>query len=154
MSEPWPMVPLGEVLREERQRVNSLDADGSPLLGVSNEKGLHRSSKPRIGDMSRYFCVKRGWFAYNPMRINVGSVGWAETDALTGVISPDYVVFSCTEKIEPRLLYLFLKGRTGLQAINLETAGSVRERLYFELSVSNPSPPAPVGGAAPHRGAH
>ena len=28
MDAPWPMVPLGEVLREERQRVNSPNANG------------------------------------------------------------------------------------------------------------------------------
>jgi hypothetical protein len=47
MSAGWPMVPLGEVLREERQRVGAIDADGLPLLGVSNITGLHRSSKER-----------------------------------------------------------------------------------------------------------
>lgn len=131
MSEGWRMVPLGEVLVERKERVASPDADGLPLLGVSNKEGLHRSSKERISDMSRYLRVERDWFAYNPMRINVGSIGWAECDAQTGVISPDYVVFSCTDRVLPRLLYLFLRSRAGLKAINLETAGSVRERLYF-----------------------
>jgi restriction endonuclease S subunit len=131
------------MLREQKQRVGSADAEDLPLLGVSNAKGLHRSDMRRISDMSRYLRVERDWFAYNPMRINVGSLGWAETDALTGVISPDYVVFSCTERIEPRLVYLFLKHRRGLQAINSETAGSVRERLYFQsLSrIEIPLPP-------------
>jgi hypothetical protein len=143
MNEPWPLVPLGEVLREERQRIGTPDADALPLLGVSNVGGLHRSSKERIPDMSRYFRVERDWFAYNPMRINVGSVGWAEREDQTGVISPDYVVFSCTEKVLPRLVYLFLKGRPGLDAINLETAGSVRERLYFDAlsRIHFPLPP-------------
>jgi type I restriction enzyme S subunit len=79
------------------------------------------------------------------MRINVGSIGWAETDEQTGIISPDYVVFSCTPKIEPKLVYWFLKHRRGLQAINAETAGSVRERLYFDslgrITFPLPSPP-------------
>jgi restriction endonuclease S subunit len=98
---------------------------------------------PRISDMSRYLRVEQGWFAYNPMRINVGSLGWAEKDDLAGVISPDYVVFSCTERVEPRLVYLFLIGRPGLQAINGETAGSVRERLYFQslTRIKFPLPP-------------
>lgn len=137
------MVPLGELLQEQKKRIGTIDADGLALLGVSNAAGLHQSGLPRILDMSRYLRVERGWFAYNPMRINVGSIGWAETDEQTGVISPDYVVFSCTEKIEPRLVYWFLKHRRGLQAINAETAGSVRERLYFDsLSrISFPLPP-------------
>lgn len=139
----WPMVLLGEVLREQKQRIGTIDASGLPLLGVSNAEGLHHSGMPRISDMSRYLRVERSWFAYNPMRINVGSIGWAESDEQTGVISPDYIVFSCTERIEPRLVYLFLKERRGLQAINAETAGSVRERLYFDslARIEFPLPP-------------
>lgn len=132
MTKPWSMVRLGDVLQEQKARAGSPNADDFPLLGVSNSGGLHRTTKPRIADMSRYLLVKHRWFAYNPMRINVGSVGLAETPDLAGVISPDYVVFSCTDRIEPALLYRFLRSRTGLQAIGLETAGSVRERLYFE----------------------
>jgi type I restriction enzyme, S subunit len=143
MTANWSTVRLGEVLVEEKVRVGSFDADGLPLLGVSNTSGLHRSEKPRIIDMSRYLRVERSWFAYNPMRINVGSIGWAERFDQTGVISPDYVVFSCTERIEPKLLYLFVRSFPGLRAINLETAGSVRERLYFDslARIRYPLPP-------------
>lgn len=145
MTANWSTVRLGEVLVEQKVRVGSFDADGLPLLAVSNTAGLHRSEKPRIIDMSRYLRVERSWFAYNPMRINVGSIGWAERLDQTGVISPDYVVFSCTERIEPKLLYFFLRSHPGLRAINVETAGSVRERLYFEslarIRFSLPPPP-------------
>ena len=132
MSKPWPKVKLGEVLIEQKPRIGTFDADNLPLLGVSNQGGLHRSGLPRISDMSRYLRVEKGWFAYNPMRINVGSIGWAETAEQTGVISPDYVVFSCSERIHPKLVYSFLKHQRGLQEINDATAGSVRERLYFD----------------------
>lgn len=139
----WPLVPLGEVLVEQKERIGTIDADGLPLLGVSNKDGLHRSGMPRIPDMSRYLRVEREWFAYNPMRVNVGSIGWAHSDNLAGVISPDYVVFSCTPKILPQLLYWFLTSGAGLQAINFQTAGSVRERLYFAslARVTLPLPP-------------
>jgi hypothetical protein len=72
MNSSWPQVPLGEVLVEQKGRVGAFDADGLPLLGVSNTEGLHRTEKPRIADMSRYLRVDLRWFAYNPMRINVG----------------------------------------------------------------------------------
>ena len=144
MSKSWPQVPLSDLLIERKVRVGTFDADALPLLGVSNREGLHRTEMPRIADMSRYLRVERFWFAYNPMRINVGSIGWAERTDQTGVISPDYVVFSCTDRIEPTLLYLFLRSAIGLHAINLETAGSLRERLYFDsLSrIKFPLPPA------------
>lgn len=141
----WPMVPLGEVLQEERRRISTVNGDDLPLLGVSNAEGLHRSGLTRISDMSRYFRVERRWFAYNPMRINVGSIGWAKSEYQMGIISPDYVVFSCTEKVLPELVYWFLKHRRGLQAINSETAGSVRERLYFESLARIGIPLPPIG---------
>ena len=140
----WPMVRLGEVLQEQKVRVGSFDADGLSLLGVSNSEGLHRSDKLRIADMSRYLRVEHRWFAYNPMRINVGSIGWAEHSELSGVISPDYVVFSCRGHVEPKLVYWFLKSAVGLEAINLQTAGSVRERLYFDSLAKIQFPLAPL----------
>jgi restriction endonuclease S subunit len=139
----WPLVTLGDILEERKERVGTLDADGLPLLGVSNRVGLHRSEFVRIADMSRYLAVRREWFAYNPMRINVGSIGWAYSEDLTGVISPDYVVFSCTPRVEPELLYLYLTSHPGLQRINFETAGSVRERLYFS-SLARVTMPLPT----------
>ena len=132
MSRSWAQVPLGKVLVQQKIEQGFSTLMAYRFSGVSNTGGLHRTEKPRIADMSRYLRVDHRWFAYNPMRINVGSVGWAERPDQTGVISPDYVVFSCTSQIEPKLLYLFLRSAIGLRAINLETAGSVRERLYFE----------------------
>jgi type I restriction enzyme, S subunit len=144
MNASWPQVPLGELLAEQKVRVGVFDADGLPLLGVINTSGLHRTERPRIADMSRYLRVDHGWFAYNPMRINVGSIGWAERPEQTGVISPDYVVFSCTDHVESKLVYLFLRSTFGLRAINLETAGSVRERLYFDSLARIRFPLAPL----------
>jgi len=139
----WPMVPLAEILSERKERVGTIDADELPLLGVSNKEGLHVSGMPRIPDMSRYLRVEKGWFAYNPMRVNVGSVGWAHSDSLVGAISPDYVVFCCAPMIDPQLLYWFLTSMPGLREINMQTAGSVRERLYFGslARVTMPLPP-------------
>jgi len=108
------LVRLGEVLVEQKGRVGTLDADGLALLGVSNQRGLHRSGMPRISDMSRYLRVEHEWFAYNPMRINVGSLGLAENEEQTGVISPDYVVFSCSDRILPKWAFSFLRHPLGL----------------------------------------
>lgn len=141
----WERVRFGEVLIEQKDRIGSLDADGLALLGVSNQRGLHRSGMPRISDMSRYLRVERDWFAYNPMRINVGSLGLAQSEEQTGVISPDYVVFSCLDRVIPQWVFSYLRHPVGLDAINATTAGSVRERLYFHklAEIEIPLPPLP-----------
>jgi len=126
------VVLLGDVLKEERTRVGSPDGKGLPLLGVSNVDGLHRSTRRGATDKSRYLLVKRNWFAYNPMRINVGSVGLCSSETPEGIVSPDYVVFSCRERVNPEFLHFWLRSPSGLREIAKHTAGSVRERLYFK----------------------
>lgn len=67
------------------------------VLSVTNSQGFvlpERMFAHRIAsnDLSNYKIVQRGQYAYNPSRINVGSI--ARLDRWTeGVISPMYVVF-------------------------------------------------------------
>ncbi len=124
-------VKLGSVLREEKTKIGKTDGGGLDLIGVSNEFGLHVSRAQRIADLSRYKIIKTGWLAYNPMRVNVGSIGIAKGPEHEGIVSPDYVVFSCTEKILPDYLLFFLKSDLGLEAINKNASGAVRKRLYY-----------------------
>jgi len=125
-------VPLGKLLIEQKERIGTVNAGGLALLGVNNKVGLHRSTNNKIKDLSNYKIVQTNWFAYNPMRINVGSLGLALTEEQVGVISPDYVVFSCGENLSPDYLNRFLKSSTGMTKIRKNTTGTVRERLYFK----------------------
>src|SRR5690606_16659398 len=61
-----------------------------------------------------------------------GSIGIADTSEKTGIISPDYVVFSCSDRILPEYFHFFIKSEIGLSEIARNTGGSVRERLYFK----------------------
>lgn len=126
------LVELGKVLVEQRATIGIPNGNDLPLIGVSNQEGLIRSKQERLADVSRYKILRRGWFAYNPMRINVGSIGIADTEEKTGIISPDYVVFSCGDQILPEYFYFFIKSEIGLSEIAKKTGGSVRERLYFK----------------------
>ena len=46
--------------------------------------------------IAKYKVVKRGAFAYNPARVNIGSLGRNEYD-FEGCVSPVYVVFECKD---------------------------------------------------------
>ncbi len=146
-------VSLGSVLKEERNKIGQADGNGLNLIGVSNEYGLHISRAARIENLSRYQIIKKDWFAYNPMRVNVGSIGIALKPEDEGIVSPDYVVFSCTEKILPDYLLFFLKSDIGLEAIEKNASGAVRKRLYFsdlariELNVPSISEQAKMLGS-------
>jgi len=127
-----PVVLLGDVLQEHRDRIGCKEGGAKRILGVSNETGLHESNRSTAKNRERYLCVEESYFAYNPMRINVGSIGLSESPSQTGVISPDYVVFSAEESIYPPFLLRWLKSPEGQKAIRGQTTGSVRERLYFK----------------------
>lgn len=124
-------VKLGSILIEQKESVKSPDGKGMDLIGVSNEIGLHVSRAKRIDDLSRYKLIEMGWFAYNPMRVNVGSIGYVFEQDQIGIVSPDYVVFSCSDKILPEYLLYILKSDEGIEAINKNASGAVRKRLYF-----------------------
>ena len=125
------MAHLGDYIREECHPVGA-ESDKFSLVGVSNEHGLVSSPRETAADnLSRYQRVERDWFAYNPMRVNVGSIGLADDDSKTGITSPDYVVFSCREGLDPRFLLHFLKSDYGLEAIARNCSGAVRKRLYY-----------------------
>jgi type I restriction enzyme S subunit len=124
-------VKLGSILNEEKNTVKTPNGNCLDLIGVSNDIGLHVSRAKRIDDLSRYKFIKKGWFAYNPMRINVGSIGYVFKEEQIGIVSPDYVVFSCSDKILPEYLLYILKSDEGIEAINKNASGAVRKRLYF-----------------------
>ena len=125
------MKKLGDYILEESNPLGSLGAQKLRLIGVSNEHGLHASSLDTSADLARYKQIKKNWFAYNPMRVNVGSIGVADDEDKTGFTSPDYTVFSCRKGLDPHYLLHFLKSDYGLEAIARNCSGAVRKRLYY-----------------------
>jgi len=75
-------------------------------------------------------------FAYNPMRLNIGSIAYCNSKSRTGLVSPDYVVFGCDQnKLDPNFFSYFIKGPLWKQWTTAAGVGSVRVRIYFrELS--------------------
>ncbi len=136
------MARLGDYIREECNPLGAVGAQKLQLIGVSNEHGLHASSRETSPDLSRYQRIEKHWFAYNPMRVNVGSIGLADDESKTGFTSPDYTVFSCREGLDPHYLLHFLKSDYGLEAIARNCTGAVRKRLYYSglASIELPVP--------------
>lgn len=84
--------------------------------------------------------IRNGYLAYNPMRINIGSIGVAVWDEHVGITSPDYVVFKCRRGLIPEYVYHYLRSEAGRHQINQKTKGSVRFRLYYEQLAGIPIP--------------
>jgi type I restriction enzyme S subunit len=103
------------------------------IMAVAKQIGMRPMREETISAIiDRYKVVRPNAFAYNPMRINIGSIAMSSFDSDV-LVSPDYVVFECNEaKLLPG--YLNHLRHTRLWASHFEVAGSggVRIRIYYD----------------------
>ncbi|MGO5029532.1 restriction endonuclease subunit S [Candidatus Agathobaculum pullicola] len=126
-------VPLGNFVAEYSVRNNS--NEDIPVYSVTNSQGFCREyfgKEVASKDKTTYKIVPYGYFAYNPSRINVGSVDWQRCEAQV-IVSPLYNVFSVSDELDRQFLYYFLKSSIGRQMIRAKAAGSVRDNLKLDM---------------------
>lgn len=126
-------VPLGDYITEYSVR-NKSD-ENIPVYSVTNSQGFcteYFDKEVASKDKSTYKIVPRGFFAYNPSRINVGSVDWQRSEERV-IVSPLYNVFSVSEELDKQYLFYFLKSDIGKQMIKAKSSGSVRENLKLDM---------------------
>jgi len=119
----------------EEYSVKNKEDLGYPVYSVTNSQGFCTEyfSKDVSGkDKTKYKIVPYGYFAYNPSRINVGSIDWQGCEENV-IVSPLYVVFKCNEHLLPEYLKIFLRSNQGLRMINNSVSGSVRNNLRFKV---------------------
>jgi type I restriction enzyme M protein len=129
------LVNVGDFIFEQKERVK--DSNNISVWSISNKKGFVLSSEyfdkqVASQDLSNYKLIKPNYFAYNPSRINVGSLAFNNTEK-TGAVSPMYVVFSIKERSDLLAGYLFnlLKSDTLNTVILQLSQGAVRQQLRF-----------------------
>ena len=145
-----PLKKLGTLTAECDERIGLCYTAETRLLGVSTAEGFC-DPKGAIGKQpERYKLVRLGYLAYNPMRINIGSIGVASGTESTGITSPDYVVFRCLPGLVPEYVYHYLRSEAGRHEINHKTKGSVRFRLYYD-KLADISVPVPDDENVQHR---
>ncbi len=129
----WRTVKLGELVENFSVRAKDVGgAEGLDFYGVSNEDGIIKTKYAAEDKAEDYKIIEKGCFAYNPYRVNVGSLGLVSDDT-RGLISPAYVIFKPKPKsIIPELLFKFLKSAEGLRQIIFYARGTVRQALRFE----------------------
>ena len=126
-------VEIGRYITEYSIR-NKTNED-IPVYSVTNSKGFcteYFDKEVASKDKTTYKIVPRGYFAYNPSRINVGSVDWQKCEDKV-IVSPLYNVFSVSDELEQQYLLYFLKSAIGRQMIKAKALGSVRDNLKMDM---------------------
>lgn len=136
LPKEWEVTRLGQLIEEVREKNKSNFQH--PVFTVSNLYGLVLSDEffdKRVYSkkLNTYKLVRSDYFAYNPYRINVGSL--ALFDQEVGLVSPAYVVFTVSkpEYLYPPFLYRLIKSPRYLDEIRriAMSRGSVRRSLSF-----------------------
>ena len=124
---------LGNYIQEYSVR-NKAEED-IPVYSVTNTQGFcqdYFGKEVASKDKSTYKIVPRGCFAYNPSRINVGSVDWQRYEDRV-IVSPLYNVFSVSPQLDQQYLYYYLKSDATIQRIRAVATGSVRDNLKLAM---------------------
>lgn len=131
----WKKVKLKEVLKEVN--VRNKDEKVKRVLSVTNSRGFINQEEYFEGtvhstNISNYKVVRKKQFAYNPSRVNVGSIDILENYE-DGALSPMYVVFEVdANKLLPEYFKYYFQTNKFYENVKNNTQGSVRNSLSFK----------------------
>ena len=121
--------PAGEKNRE------NLPLDS---YSITNEHGFipqderfENGGTMRETDKKMYYIVSPHSFAYNPARINIGSIGYQNTDKNV-IVSSLYEVFKTSDDVDDRLLWYWFKSSYFQKLIEQFQEGGVRLYFYYD----------------------
>ena len=106
-------------------KVQGVESSGNFAETRANTNGI---------DFHNYKIVKPNQFAYNPSRINLGSIALRNEFDGKCIVSPMYVVFEVidTEKLMPDYLLLWLSRSEFFRSTSFYASGSVRDTFGFD----------------------
>ena len=114
--------------------------DNLPLesYSITNEHGFvpqdekfENGGTMREADKRMYYIVSPNLFAYNPARINVGSIGY-QNIGKNVIVSSLYEVFKTSEDVDDRLLWHWFKSPDFQKLIMQLQEGGVRLYFYYD----------------------
>ena len=138
IPEGWKKIKLKEVLTEVNER--NKEQKVKRVLSVTNSQGFvnqedYFDGAVHSADISNYKIIRKNQFAYNPSRVNVGSIDILK-DYDEGVLSPMYVVFKVDEsKLSPDYFKYYFQTYRFFENVKNNTQGSVRNSLSFKALI-------------------
>jgi type I restriction enzyme S subunit len=135
-AEIWQKNSFGAVL--VKNLTKNKNQNYSTVQSVSNKYGfvdqneIFENRRVASINTSNYYVIDKGCFAYNPSRINIGSIAYKNDDK-TSIISPLYISFRAKNNVltDCFLWYWFTTADFKAQMNNL-FEGSVRDTLSYE----------------------
>ena len=128
----WRVGTLGEICSQSSLKVGSRN-DVKVLSPVTTGNLMlseeYFTKQVFSESIVKYKVVKKGAFAYNPARVNIGSLGRNEYD-FDGAVSPVYVVFECKEGYS-NFFDLFRTTERFKTEVLLRSIGGVRQSLNY-----------------------
>jgi len=134
-NEHNPNSHIGDLI--EQKSIRNRVGEDLKVLSVSNRYGFIEQSEQfedltvASEDTSNYKIVSLNDFAYNPARINVGSVARLKYFD-KGIVSPMYICFHCKDNVRPEFLEHFFSTKFFYLEMEKRLEGSVRMCLSFE----------------------
>ncbi|MEH3143974.1 MAG: restriction endonuclease subunit S [Methylobacterium frigidaeris] len=128
----WRPIEFAELTSELTGR-NAERLGPDRVMGVLKSEGLvPMRAHVMATDLRRYKVVPTGAFAYNPMRLNIGSIAVSEHSDNV-LVSPDYIVFEARRSVaDPNFLRFFVGTKKWRDHLALAGSGSVRTRIYYD----------------------
>lgn len=123
---------IGGYIRECNDRNDKLIV--TEVQGVESAGNFTDTRANTIGlDFHNYKIVRPNQFAYNPSRINLGSIAMREESQGDCIVSPMYVVFEIVDpgKLTPEYLLLWLTRSEFYRSTLFYASGSVRDTFGF-----------------------
>lgn len=121
-----PKKRLGEYIEQQTERNKDLKINN--VLGVNNKREFTDTKANMVGvKIDNYKIVRKNYFAYNPSRLNIGSIARFENENC--IVSPMYVVFKIinTSKLLPEFLSLWFNRESFCRYVDYFSFGSVRD---------------------------
>lgn len=135
MKSGWKIDILRKYIYKKNKRFSGLEK--IDVFSVTSVEGFVRSTdyfKKEVfsKDLSNYKVVEKNQFAFNPSRINIGSIAFLANEEPV-LVSPLYTIFEVNkEYLSPEYLLRYLKSNYGYTQIKKNSEGAVRESLKYE----------------------
>lgn len=135
-TEPWEQRKFKDlVFKSGKKNKKNLPYESFSITNesgfVSQNERFENGGTMKDADKSMYIIVSPNSFAYNPARINVGSIGY-QALGKNVIVSSLYEVFKTSHEVDDHFLWYWFKSDHFKRLVESLQEGGVRLYFYFD----------------------